>query len=68
MIAQKLPTRRELTRRRKALGWSLSELARRAGKDRTYVLRIFSGEYWPSPEVYPVLVRAVERGEREVWR
>lgn len=60
---RQLPTRRQLRARLKALGWSLRRLAREAGKDHTYVVRIFSGEYWPSPEVYPVLVAAVERGE-----
>lgn len=58
-----MPTRRELRRRLKALGWSKRALARAAGKHPTYVVRVFSGEYWPAPTVWPQLVAAVERGE-----
>lgn len=62
---RKLPTRPQLRARMKALGWSKRELARRAGKWPSYVVRVFSGEYWPAKEVWPQLVEAVERGEAE---
>ena len=60
-----LPTRREALRRLKVLGWSKRKLAARARKHPTYVYRVFSGEYWPAPKVWPKLVAAIERGERE---
>lgn len=63
MVIAPLPTRRTITKRRKALGWSLRTLAARAGKDHTYVVRIFTGQYWPAPHVYPKLIAAIEKGE-----
>lgn len=64
---KELPTRRELRRRLKALGWSLRHAAEQAEPPihPSYAYRMFSGEYWPAPVVYPRLVAAVEAGERE---
>ena len=55
---------RSLIRRRRALGWSQAELARRAGVRNETVNRLERGKHIPTLPTVSKIERALESGER----
>jgi DNA-binding XRE family transcriptional regulator len=59
---------REIIQEREALGWSQSELARRAGVDRVALHRIEKAAVTPDESTIAKIDRALKRGVKKIER